>query len=195
MLYKKVTGMILVVMLLMLVMSGVVGASPSSPSYGSYYDGDGYIQPVPAPAPIVKEPNVDPSWIRFRGMDRYFVSLTVGSSQVVNIDVPGGLAPYQLSWMSLDTSVATVVANSPARITGTGVGETWVLAVVQTDTHTYYDAVLVEVLGPTAVAGDDVEATPTPPTYGGFGYFYSVIYALLVSIVGIVVLRRSIFES
>ncbi len=187
---KKVVSMILVVMLLLLVLPGVVGAQ--------YCDVGFDVPTYTEPSPLVPEPNVDSDWIRFRGLDRYFVKLEVGSSQVVNIDVPGSLAPYQLSWMSLDTSVATVVANSPARITGTGVGETWVVAVVQTDTHTYYDAVLIEVVSPTDVAAGDAttdDAVPTPPTAGGFGYLYAVIYGLFASIAGIFVLRRVSFEG
>ncbi len=203
MLFKKVVGIILVGMLLMLVAPGVVGAGP--------YD-NGCDEPIgagpgptstPASTPAVltpplPEPNVDSDWLRFRGLDRHFVRLTVGSSQVVNLDVPEELAPYSVSWMSQDTSVATVVANSPARITGAGVGETWVVAVVKTDTHTYYDAVLVEVVSPADVAAGVAttdDAVPTPPTAGGFGYLYSVIYGMLVSIVGIVVLRRISFDS
>ncbi len=197
---RKVCCFVLVLMLLMVVVfPGIVGATPEKP----YYDNGGDYNPavvVEAPS-VAPEPNVDPSWIRFRGLDRHFIRLTVGSSQVVNLDVPEELGPYQVSWISLDENVATVAALSAARITGAGIGETWVIAVVQTDKQTYYDAVLVEVVGledvaagaVTDVAADEIEATP--PTAGGFGYFYSVIYGLLVSITGIVLLRRIGFES
>lgn len=202
MLFRKVFCFTLVFMLLMVVVfTGVVAASPVMKGY--YDDGD-YSPPAPAVEirPTIPAPNVDSSWIRFRGLDRHFVRLEVGQSVVVNLDVPEELAPYQVRWMSLDPNVATVVAFSPARITGTGVGETWVVAVVQTDTHTYYDAVLVEVVGPEAVAAgaavtdvaaDDIQATP--PTSGGLGYVYSIIYGLFLAITGIIVSRRIMFES
>ena len=203
---KKLVVVLLVGMLLLLAVPGIAGANGvcdvcPGESSGEGFDPGTEFVPLERLRERVPEPDVDPSWIRFRGLDRHHVTLGVGASVVVNLDVPAELAPYQLSWMSLDTGVATVVANSPARITGAGVGETWVVAVVQTDEHTYYDAVLVDVVGPedvaagvaAGVAADDVQATP--PTAGGIGYFYSVIYGLLVSIGGIIVLRRIGLES
>jgi hypothetical protein len=131
---------------------------------GVDFSGAGVSFTMPVVLPPQPRPPVDNSWSPFNGLDRQFVSLAPGQSVIVNLTVPEELGPYTVSWISQDTSIATVVANSPARITARGVGETWVLAVVKTDTATHYSSVKVAVVSEqVASAKISGAATPTAP--------------------------------
>lgn len=181
---KRIICFALVVLFLIFGMAGLAWASPYGyhgdevgvDAGGGYFDTGGFELPNPdlsPPTPPVGGTSpIDSSWQMFTGLDRKFVPLTIGgSSTIVNLTVPSGMKG-QVSWISLDPSVATVVANSPARITPAGVGKTWVVAVVKTDTRTYYDACLVEVVVAQAAsvgvtAAPATQPTATPSTAGG----------------------------
>jgi hypothetical protein len=143
---------------------------------------------TPTPPPPQPRPPVDSSWRPFNGLDRQFVTLAPGQSVIVNLTVPEELGPYQVSWISQDTGIATVVVNSPARITARGVGETWVLAVVKTDTATYYTSVKVAVVSEqVASARVSGAATPTAPvatpsTGGGLSMALVSVIALTAAL-------------
>ncbi len=175
------------VLVLLLAVAGVAGASPSCEEvvdFPVYID----VPVAPAAPPPQLRPSVDSSWMPFNGLDRSFVSLAPGQNIIVNLNVPKELGSYTVSWISQDTSIATVVANSPARITARGVGETWILAVVKTDTATYYDSVKVAVVSAQVAsatisgAAAPTAPTATPSTGGG----------LSATLVGIIVLTAAL---
>ena len=186
---KKIVGAMLVVFLV-LVFAGAVYATPSEPEPEVPLDtfdtnfGFGTSSPaVPAPFSTI----IQPDWPHFTGFDRHFVSLVPGTSTIVNLTVPKEFGSYRVRYVSLDPSVATVVANSPARITAKGVGTTWVVAVVETDTKTYYDTVKVEVVSQQIAAARASGTTlvgpvATPSTAGGFG----------ISVVGLLTLAAAL---
>ncbi len=200
---RKLVGITLVIMLLLLVLPGAVSASTDCKPCKDVSGDIGLVPQYPSPSPSVVEPNVPSDWIRFRGFSNHHLTMTVGQSRVITLDVPSELAPYTITYQSQDTAVATIVANSPARVTATGLGETWVLAVVQTDERTYYDAVLVEVVDPSdlsRVAGVGDAAAPdaavaTPSTAGGKVHSYLALVGIMVLTFGLVALRRSSLES
>ncbi len=198
---KRIVCITLVVLFMLFGMAGVATSvceeEPSPevegaghPEFVDY----GIVLELPDPDLLPPKP-FDPSWQPFTGLDREFVSLTLGGpSIIVNVTLPSGVKG-QLSWISLDNSVATVVANSPARITPVGVGKTWVVAVVKTDTRTYYDTCLVEVVAAQA-ASVGVTAAPatqpaaTPSTAGGLN---GALFGVLLITAAVPFLRRTRF--
>ncbi len=123
-----------------------------------------YVEP---PEP---EPDVPADWEKIDILDKHEIFLSLENpEEILTATVPEEYEPYELSWYSEDTDVATVTAMSQARVTRQGVGGTWVVARVDTDDGTYYDACAVKVL-------DEEEPAPTPPTAGGMN---TTIYSLI----------------
>ncbi len=198
---KRIVCITLVVLFMLFGMAGVVGAGDYSEGgvtrghVGIKFDPPNPDLSPPTP-PVGGTSPIDQSWQPFTGLDRKFVPMTIGGpSVIVNLTVPSGMKG-QVSWISLDTSVVRVVANSPARITPVGVGKTWVVAVVKTDTRTYYDACLVEVVAAQAASAGVTAAAPatqpaaTPSTAGGLN---SALIGVLLITAAVPFLRRTKF--
>jgi len=147
---KTLTGATLVMVVLVLV-TGLALAQST------------YVEP---PEP---EPDVPEDWEQIDILDKHEIYLSLENpEEILTATVPGEYEPYELSWYSEDEDVATVTAMSQARVTRQGIGGTWIVAQVDTDDGTYYDACAVHVL--------DEDVTPTPPTSGGL---HTTIYTLL----------------
>ncbi len=189
---KKRLICITLVLFLLLAVAGVATASPPCPPCDEVSLGPAASNQNPGSAtptaPPQPRPTVDSSWRSFNGLDKKFVTLGPGQSVIVNLSVPEELGPYTVSWISQDTGIATVVANSPARITARGVGETWVLAVVKTDTATYYDSVKVAVVSEQVasarISGAAAPTAPvaTPSTGGGLSAALVGVIALTAAL-------------
>jgi len=122
--------------------------------------------PLPTPRP---EPDLPDECIRFNMLDKHEIFLTPGGQETLTATVPERFAPYQITWYSQDTSIATVTAMSQAVVTAQNLGSTWVVVRVETeDGDIYCDAAAVYVQ-------EAEELVPTPPTGG----LHSAHYALL----------------
>ena len=134
--------------------------------------------------PLPDLPGVPPEGTRIGMLERYEIILTAGgASETINATIPPELEPYEVVWVSNDTSVATVTAQSAATVTPVGVGECLVYIFVTTDDESYYDFALVRVL-------DADEAVPTPPTSGGTAHITAALIGLLLIFTALALVRR-----
>lgn len=95
-------------------------------------------------------------------LDQNELTLNVGGpSATLNATIPSEFEPYEVSWMSDDTDVATVTTQSAATVSPVAEGSCRVYVfVTAADGEEYYDFAAVTVLA------EGEEPTPTPPTGG-----------------------------
>ncbi len=166
---KTLTGIILVMMAIAL-LAGLTFAQST------------YVEPPE------DEPDVPDEWIKIEILDKHEIYLSLENPEVtLTVTVPEEYEPYDLSWYSEDPDVATVTAMSQALVTRQDVGGTWIVAQVDTEDETYYDATAVHVL--------DEEPEPTPPTAGGMSTTIYTLIGLALLIAALPVYRKLQQES
>jgi len=181
---RKTTTFFMIAVMALMLLSGIAGAQstylpdPTPPS----------IPGLPVdPPPLPDLPGVPPECTRIGMLDKYEIILNVGGpSETITATIPSELEPYEVSWVSEDTSVATVTAQSAATVAPVGVGECLVYIFVTTDDETYCDFALVRVLA------EDEEPTPTPPTGGAT---YTSIFAGIFLISAALLVKRKLLLS
>jgi len=176
---RKVMSVSLAVILILTLFSGFVLAQS-----GTYVDPPATPPAPPAP-PVLPPAPVPADWVGIPMLDLGELVLRVGGrSAILNATVPIGFGSPTLTWRSLNPNIATVVANSPARVTPVSVGNTHIVVSFTHEGTTYYDSCYVRVLHSDAVA--------TPRTGGSHGVLY--IFAALLLVVALPPLFRPSFE-
>ncbi|MDW7730601.1 MAG: hypothetical protein SCJ94_11455 [Bacillota bacterium] len=146
---RKIISVTLATMVILAALSGLALAQTSGT----------YTQPPTAPPPseplLPPGPAVPDGWVRIPMLDKNELILKLNDPPaIINATIPSGFGSPGLNWSSTNTSVITVVANSPARVTPVGLGTAHAIVNLTYEGTTYYDYCYVRVIA------DDAVATP-----------------------------------
>jgi len=176
---RKTTTFFMIAVMALMLLSGIAGAQST-------------YQPPILPDPTPPDPTIpgvpdDPT--RIQMLDLNDLTLTVGGpSATLNATIPSEFEPYDVSWLSDDTDVATVTAQSAATVSPVAEGSCRVYVfVTAADGEEYYDFAAVTVLA------EGEEPTPTPPT-GGATYTSIFAGVFLIS-AALLVKRKLLLDS